>query len=550
MKKGSLMLRMSIGRRMAIAFGVITIMVAVGGAISIFSMRSIERAIDASVAAERLDAALADLAREAAEERSAVLAFLVTGEVGYIEAYEASLAASSATTDELRRLLIAGTPSRERLSGLLDDLRAWRTRYVDRQFALMQHVDTFTAARAIEATGEPAGLFGGFNEKLQSLRAEVHARATTLMQQQSAMLDRAQLFVLLAALASFVAALAFGLWATRSISVPIRAMAGALGRLADRDFSAEIPGTGRTDEIGEVAAAAVIFKDAMVESATRADRLDQLARAFDSEMSELLAEVARAQSAVGEASEGLKRLATETSTRALTVSGSTEQSATNVQAVASAAEEMSASIAEIGRQIVHQSDLTQRAARLATEGTGTINELAERARQIGEVVRLITEIAEQTNLLALNATIEAARAGEHGRGFAVVAQEVKGLAAQTAKATEQVTDAIRAIDAGTKATVDAIGMLSEEISGVSGIASSIAAAMEEQTAATREITRSTQEAASGTQTISEHVRGVMQLATETDGSADAARTATTLMDERLGRLRTVVDGFLVQVRAA
>jgi methyl-accepting chemotaxis protein len=236
--------------------------------------------------------------------------------------------------------------------------------------------------------------------------------------------------------------------------------------------------------------------------------------------------------------------------KSLAVASAADQATANVQTVAAASEELSASITEIGRQVAHASDVSKKAAEEGEKTNSTVAGLADAAQKIGEVVALINGIAAQTNLLALNATIEAARAGDAGKGFAVVASEVKNLAAQTAKATDDIRAQITAIQTETGSAVETIQSISRTILEVNQISTSIAAAVEQQAAATQEITRNVQQAAGGTQDVSNNINGVSSAVEEAGTAASQVRTAADHLAEQAGALRGEVDQFLSTVRAA
>ena len=233
------------------------------------------------------------------------------------------------------------------------------------------------------------------------------------------------------------------------------------------------------------------------------------------------------------------------------MAAASEQATTNVQTVAAATEEMSSSVGEIGRQVSASRPRSPSARSVEAEKTNAeVQGLAEAASKIGEVVNLISDIAEQTNLLALNATIEAARAGEAGKGFAVVASEVKTLASQTAKATEEIAAQIGAIQGAVGGSVEAIKGIGKTIAEISEIATTIASAVEEQGAATQEISRNVQEAAQGTSEVTENISGVNQAAGETGAAAGQVLSAAQELSRQSETLRTEVERFLIDVKAA
>jgi len=248
--------------------------------------------------------------------------------------------------------------------------------------------------------------------------------------------------------------------------------------------------------------------------------------------------------------ESLSSSASESNLMASTVSSAATQATANVQSVAASAEELASSVNEISRRVSESSSMTRQAVVQATDTNEKIRGLSEAANRIGDVVELITKIAEQTNLLALNATIEAARAGESGRGFAIVASEVKELAGQTARATEDIRTQIEAIQSSTVSAVDAIGLITTTIEQVDAIATAIASAVEEQGAATQEIARNVSEAATGTSEVSDNIIKVSDAAKETGFASSQVLDAAKELAEQANLLGSQLDEFLNKSMAA
>ncbi|WP_369725824.1 methyl-accepting chemotaxis protein [Bradyrhizobium sp. LLZ17] len=355
-------------------------------------------------------------------------------------------------------------------------------------------------------------------------------------------------------------------WITFSrILNPLSAISHAMCRLADRDFSTEVPGVSRGDEIGEIARTVEVFKQNGLEierlrgeqaaseklaAAQRRDDMHKLANGFEAAVGEIIDTVSSAATELEASASTLTSTAERAQGLTTMVAAASEEASTNVQSVASATEELSSSITEISRQVQESARVASEAVGQACTTTDRVGELSKAAARIGDVVELINTIAGQTNLLALNATIEAARAGEAGRGFAVVASEVKALAEQTAKATGEIGQQISGIQTATQVSVGAIKDISDTIEKLSEISSAIAAAVEEQGAATQEISRNVQQAAEGTHQVSSNITDVQRGAGETGSASTQVLAAAQSLSSDSNRLKLEVGKFLDTVRAA
>jgi methyl-accepting chemotaxis protein len=354
------------------------------------------------------------------------------------------------------------------------------------------------------------------------------------------------------------------IYMVRDISRGIGSILKPMGQLTDGKLSVEIPHQGETTEIGRIASALQIFKEALVakkasDDAANADRAVNAARAqrisaatgdFEAMIGELVGSLASASTELEASASTLSSTAGRAQELTTMVAAASEEASTNVQSVASATEEMASSVNEISRQVQESARMANEAVDQARKTNDRVGELSKAAARIGDVVELINTIASQTNLLALNATIEAARAGEAGRGFAVVASEVKTLAEQTAKATGEIGQQISGIQAATQESVRAIQEISGTIEKLSEISSTIAAAVEEQGAATQEISRNVQQAAQGTQQVSSHITDVQRGASETGSASSQVLSAAQSLAGESDRLKNQVEKFLNTVRAA
>lgn len=350
----------------------------------------------------------------------------------------------------------------------------------------------------------------------------------------------------------------------RSIVTPVMSMTQAMKQLAEGNLESTIPALNRRDEIGEMAQAMQVFKvnessrrrseeesrALQSKSEGKANLQNEYSDKFDSDVSDVLTVFTQAAESVQTNAEAMLNEARHTDELSASVAAASDEAAQNVATVAAATEQLSVSVREIQRQVGDSTQMASAAANGAQETRQEIATLAESAEKIGTVVSLIKEIAEQTNLLALNATIEAARAGEAGKGFAVVASEVKNLASQTARATEEISAQVDDIQSATSGAVTSIGGIAATIGNLDTIAQDISAAVQEQNDATIEIARSIEQAASGTQRVSGDISEVRQASTATGSAAQEVLSATEELTARSATLRSRVEKFLADMRTA
>ena len=368
------------------------------------------------------------------------------------------------------------------------------------------------------------------------------------------------------AIVGILAGIAIASWiGTAKIAGPLKRVNGALAGLTQGNMDVSIPQKIGRDEIGVLWSTVGTFRDTLVETerlkAAQADAeeqrrveqkalLDRLAREFEAEVGEVIAAVTQTAQSTLKAAEVMVADAEETSGRSMAVASASEQTSANVQAVAGASEELSSSIAEIGRQIGEASTLIGAAVEQARLTDHDVRSLADSASKVGTIVAMIQAIAEQTNLLALNATIEAARAGEAGRGFAVVASEVKALASQTAKATQDIEAQMGTIQGATQQSVEKIADISRRIAELDHITSSISGAATQQNAATGEIAQNISEAAVGAAEVAQTIVGVRTTAEKSGAASRDLLDRMSHLAKQSTALEQKVAAFVGTIRAA
>lgn len=491
--------------------------------------------------------------------------YLLGADPKFLEPYNVGTKTYADALAKVRALVSDNPAQLQRLSVLDQSAQDWRGKIAEHEIALMRDEQTRAQARQFAVSGAGKAAMDSVRAKAAEIAKIERSLLDERAQVAEAAANSSRLAVLVGLFAMLSVAMVGVFLLNWAVSLPIRKMTELMDRLAKGDTSTVVLFQERREEIGAMSAAVQVFKDNLIRTRVleeetalarasaeeqRKAGMRQMADSFEQAVGGIVGMVSSSATELQMTAQSMTATAAETASQSTAVAVAAEEAAANVNTVAAAAEELGASVLEIGRQVSGSAEMAERAVSEADHTASLVQELSAAAAKIGDVVGLISGIASQTNLLALNATIEAARAGEAGRGFAVVATEVKELASQTARATEEISRQISEIQGATGQAVTAIGSITARIREINVVATTIAAAVEEQGAATQEIVRNVGQASTGTNEVTSNIVGVARASEDTGSAASQVLSSASELSRQSGHLTAEVTRFLATVRAA
>ncbi|MBG77898.1 MAG: histidine kinase [Alphaproteobacteria bacterium] len=555
--------KMSIQTKLISALGIILLINLISGIFINVFLNNATKSVGHVMEIAQTQALLIDLEEEIIKTQRSLTSFINSGDLTHKQDHDEKIKNIIPLIEKIKPEL-AAIGAAEDLEKLRASFEMWRVDIVDKQAQYMRSPVTVDMARLLETSVENAQIWADIQNSLKSIvhildtaSKEKSTEMNSIMSQTSAASIVGGFFTILTIIAASVAIIFL-------VSKPLQSLVISTGKLVDKDWSAEIDGTDRDDEIGQMAKALVLFKNNGIENEkltasqkeedekrlARARNIEAIVESFRQESAEVTVALESATQEMSESSITMSNIANDTNKLSESVVLSAENVGQNINNVSAATEEMTASIKEISSQLSRTNQMAADAKKVSHTTVEKMKVLESSAHEISSVIEIISDIAEQTNLLALNATIEAARAGEAGKGFAVVANEVKSLASETAKATEQVRTQIARIQGDTTDAVSFIEKISTSIEDLTDNMLTISGAVDEQSSATQEISRNVMEASRLTNSVVSSIGEVTEATRDTQNTSQSVNTLAESLSERSDTLKRSINGFIDKIKSA
>lgn len=552
---------MKITKKIVLSFSILIILTLINAAISIWSLNDIKTLDDEYYVLQNMEQNLSSFEESFYKERGSLLAFLITGNRDNLTKYEKQTIETKEAIKSLKEYsnypeLINYVSNIEELYNNISD------KYYKEQISLMRNNLTVNEARVIEVSGKPIEIVNKISEEMSELIKLADYKFEKAKDSKNNNMSNVTTITLVSISLLIIISTLFAFLLYKVISKPIVNITNQMDTIANGNYSIDIDNISNKDEIGDMARAVEIFKKNGIErnkmlekekeeqkiKEERTKKLEKFMEDFDKDIGNILNDISISITEVENASTNMSQNAVETGDRIVDVTNNVNESNSNIQTVSSATTELSSSIDEITKQVSMTTNVSRDAVEKVVYTNDKVQKLSAASISIGEVINLINDIASQTNLLALNATIEAARAGEAGKGFAVVANEVKNLANQTTKATEEIANQIKNIQLETDGAVNAVNEIEQIIGKIDELTASVAAAVEEQSAATSEIARNVEQSASNSNAVLENVYTVKDAAENTGLLAENQKELVFKLIEKRNNLQNTINKFLENVK--